>query len=108
MCDVSLIGISDGVVCLYTKSGELYPINMTLDELTKQLDPVQFMRVNRQFIVHATDVQKLSALFFGKVCVHIKSYPDLEIVVSKDKAASVKRSSRIRRLLCRVGGLFEQ
>ena len=64
---------------------------MTLDELTKQLDPVQFMRVNRQFIVHATDVQKLSALFFGKVCVHIKSYPDLEIVVSKDKAASVKR-----------------
>ena len=91
VCDVSLIGIADGVVCLYTNTGELYPINMTLDELTKQLDPVQFMRVNRQFIVHATDVQKLSALFFGKVCVHIKSYPDLEIVVSKDKAASVKR-----------------
>lgn len=91
VCDVSLIGIADGVVCIYTKSGELYPINMTLDELIKQLDPVQFMRVNRQFIVHATDVQKLSALFFGKVCVHIKSYPDLEIVVSKDKAASVKR-----------------
>ena len=91
VCDVSLIGIADGVVCIYTKSGELYPINMTLDELTKQLDPVQFMRVNRQYIVHATDVQKLSPLFFGKVCVHIKSYPDLEIVVSKDKAASVKR-----------------
>ena len=91
VCDVSLIGIDDGVVCIFTKSGVLYPINMTLDELTKQLDPAQFMRVNRQFIVHATDVQKLSSLFFGKVCVHIKSYPALTIVVSKDKAASVKR-----------------
>ncbi len=89
--DVSLLGISDGIVCIYTKSNKLYPINMTLDELAKQLNPAQFMRVNRQFIVHANDVQKLSTMFVGKVRIHMKSYPDLQIVVSKDKAAAVKR-----------------
>ena len=88
---VSMIGISDGLVCIYTNDGKSYPINMTLDELEKQLDPRYFMRVNRQYIVHASDVLKLSLLFMGKIRVHIKSYPNLEITVSKEKASSVKK-----------------
>jgi len=89
--EVSLIGIHDGLVCIYTLSGKDYPINLTLDELEKQLNPMRFMRVNRQYIVHAADVHKLSTHFFGKLRVHMKSFPSVEIVVSKDKAASVKR-----------------
>ena len=88
---VSMIGISDELVCIYTISGDSYPINMTLDVLEKQLDPRCFMRVNRQYIVHASDVSKLSLLFMGKIRVHMKSYPSLEITVSKEKASSVKK-----------------
>lgn len=89
--DVSHIAIKDGIVRLYTMSGKSYVINMTLDEADNQLDPHRFMRVNRQFIVNAAAVQKASTYFLGKMRIHMKSYPETEIIVGKDKVATVKR-----------------
>ena len=50
-----------------------------------------FMRVNRQFIVSATAVSKLSTYFLGKMRIHVAAFPTVEIIVSKDKVATVKR-----------------
>ena len=88
---VSHIAIKDGVVRLYTIAGKSHILNMTLDEADSQLDPHRFMRVNRQFIVNASAVEKASTYFLGKMRIHMKSYPDVEIIVSKDKVATVKR-----------------
>ena len=89
--EVSHITIRDAVVRLCTLTGKSYMINMTLEEVESQLDPQRFMRVNRQFIVSATAVQKLSSFFLGKMRIHMTAFPDEEIIVSKDKVASVKR-----------------
>ena len=51
----------------------------------------RFMRVNRQFIISAVAVQKLSTYFLGKMRIHMSAAPDEEIIVSKDKVATVKR-----------------
>ena len=89
--EMSHVGISDGIVRLYTTSGKSHSLNMTLDELEKQLDPERFMRVNRQYIVSAAAVEKLSAYFLGKMRVHLKGYPDTEVIVSREKVSAVKR-----------------
>lgn len=89
--DVSHIAIKDGVVILHTHSGNVYPVGISLEEAESQLDPQRFMRVNRQYIVNAAAVEKLSAWFLGKMRVYLKGYPGEEIIVSKEKAASVKR-----------------
>ncbi len=89
--DVSHITIRDGVVRLYTLEGKHNTLNMTLEEVESQLDPQRFMRVNRQFIISATAVQKLSTYFLGKMRIHMTAAPDEEIIVSKDKVATVKR-----------------
>ena len=89
--EVSHITIRDAVVRLCTLSGKSYMINMTLEEVESQLDPQRFMRVNRQFIVSAAAVQKLSSFFLGKMRIHMIAFPNEEIIVSKDKVASVKR-----------------
>ena len=89
--EMSHVGISDGIVRLYTTGGKSHPLNMTLDELEKQLDPERFMRVNRQYIVSAAAVEKLSAYFLGKMRVHLKGYPDTEVIVSREKVSAVKR-----------------
>ncbi len=85
------ITIRDGVVRLCTLDGKTYQLPMTLEEAESQLDPQRFMRVNRQFIVNAAAVQKLSTHFLGKMRVHIAAFNDTEIIVSKDKVATVKR-----------------
>lgn len=89
--DVSHITIRNGVVRLCTLDGMTHVLNMTLEEAESQLDPQRFMRVNRQFIVSATAVSKLSTYFLGKIRIHITAFPNVEIIVSKDKVASVKR-----------------
>ena len=89
--DVSHITIRDGVVRLCTLEGKHHTLNMTLEEVESQLDPQRFMRVNRQFIISAAAVQKLSTYFLGKMRIHMTAAPDEEIIVSKDKVATVKR-----------------
>jgi two-component system LytT family response regulator len=89
--DVSHITIRDGVVRLCTLEGKYHTLNMTLEEVETQLDPQRFMRVNRQFIISAAAVQKLSTYFLGKMRIHMTATPDEEIIVSKDKVATVKR-----------------
>ncbi len=89
--NVSHISIKDGVVRLCTLSGKDHLLGMTLEEAEAQLDPRRFLRVNRQYIVSAAAVEKLAAWFLGKMRVYLKEYPDEEIIVSKEKAASVKR-----------------
>ena len=89
--DVSHITIRDGVVRLCTLAGRHHSINMTLEEIESQLDPQRFMRVNRQFIISAADVHKLSTYFLGKMRIHMTAAPDEEIIVSKDRVATVKR-----------------
>ena len=89
--NVSHITIRDGVVRLCTFEGKNHTLNMTLEEVESQLDPQRFMRVNRQFIIGAAAVQKLSTYFLGKMRIHMISAPDEVIIVSKDKVTAVKR-----------------
>ncbi len=88
--DVSHITIRDGVVRLCTLDGKTHALNMTIEEVESQLDPQRFMRVNRQFIVSAAAVSKLSTYFLGKMRIHVNAFPDVEIIVSKDKVSNVK------------------
>ena len=88
--EVSHITIRDGVVRLCTISGKTHVLNMTLEEAENQLDPKRFMRVNRQFVVSAAGVSKLSTHFLGKMRIHMTAFPDVEIIVSKDKVSAVK------------------
>ena len=88
--DVCHITIREGVVRLCTLSGDTHALPMTLEEAESQLDPKRFMRVNRQFIVSAAAVTKLSTHFLGKIRIHVAAFPDTEIIVSKDKVSMVK------------------
>lgn len=89
--DVSHITIRDGIVRLCTLAGKRHTLNMSLEEVENQLDPLRFMRVNRQFIISAAAVQKLSTYFLGKMRIHMTAAPNEEIIISKDKVATVKR-----------------
>ena len=88
--EVSHITIRDGVVRLCTLDGKTHALNMTLEEAESQLDPKRFMRVNRQFIVNAAAVSKLSTYYLGKIRIHVTAFPDAEIIISKDKVSNVK------------------
>lgn len=62
----------------------------TMEELDEQLDHHVFFRANRQCIIHINAIAQLHNHFNGKLKVTIKN-SDIEIVVSREKAAALKQ-----------------
>ena len=66
-----------------------YPINLSLEELATQLDPLQFMRVNRKFIVPLEQVSATERLSNGKENLILKGDTPPEIIVSRARRNEV-------------------
>lgn len=73
-----------------TRSGKTEILPQTMEELEQQLNPKHFFRANRQYIVHIDAIKQLHNLFNGKLKIEIKDNPEIEIIVSRDKAQILK------------------
>lgn len=73
-----------------THAGREHILDLSLDRLAEQLDPRQFFRANRQFILNVESVTRLEPYFGGKIIVHTRPATRERVVVSKEKAPSLK------------------
>lgn len=58
----------------------------TLDELEELVNPEKFFRANRQMLLHKNQVMNYKKHYTGKMTVHIKIDPKLEVDVSREKS----------------------
>lgn len=81
------------LIYLYTTDGKkIITDYKTLDELTDLVDPAQFFRANRQYIINLDAVAGYRPLDSGKLLVCLKKPNDaLELVVSKEKAGAFQQ-----------------
>lgn len=91
--EISHFTIEDKTVLLHTIQGKAYPMDQSLDKIEPSLDPSQFFRVNRQFLVKLESVQRIENDGSGKLLLTIQSKQNHspQITVSKEKAASFKK-----------------
>lgn len=68
---------------LHLIDGTSFTIDLTLEELTRQLDPVAFMRVNRKYIVPKEQVRGFGHLANGKIKLELYGDSCPEIIVSR-------------------------
>ncbi|MEG0499650.1 MAG: LytTR family DNA-binding domain-containing protein, partial [Rikenellaceae bacterium] len=73
-----------------TLTGKEYRVDMTLDELQEQLNPVSFFRVNRQYIVQHVAVKELTQWFSGKYVLGLSVAAPEKIVIPKAKVTPLK------------------
>jgi two-component system, LytTR family, response regulator LytT len=75
---------------LVTHDGKRHALDQTLEELESELNPSEFYRANRQFIVSAKSIADIRAHFGNKLKLYVQpDYPE-EVLVSKEKAAEFK------------------
>lgn len=60
-----------------------YVIENTLEQLEKQLDPANFFRANRQFIVNRTAIYEVDFYFNGRLCLQVNPVAPEQILISK-------------------------
>ena len=85
--DVSYFFSENGVVRAFLSDGNSVTINQSLNDLEQQLNPDLFFRANRQYTVN---IDKLTNFFKYRMTISLHGFPELRIVVSKDKIIQLK------------------
>ena len=84
--DIAYIHAANGLVNLVTRQNHPYACQYTMDQVEGMLDPRQFYRANRQFIISREAIQNVQHYFNRRLCV-VTSCPTPErIIISKVKA----------------------
>jgi DNA-binding LytR/AlgR family response regulator len=76
---------------LITNYSKKLIIDQSLDELEPQLDPVNFFRLNRQYIAAISAIGNIHTHINGKLKVQVKGLEKEEIFVSRGRAADFKK-----------------
>lgn len=82
--------ISNGLVKAVDSEGKEFVFSQSLDELAEQLNPHDFFRANRQFIVSRKAVSDISLWFNGRLAINLKVPVPEKIIISKAKASELK------------------
>ena len=80
---ISYFYISDGVVKAVLQSSETFIFQQTLDELAELLNPRQFFRANRQYIIAHKAVVGVSLWFGGRMVLQLTPPTDEKVIISK-------------------------
>lgn len=80
-----------GQTFLTDHQGKNYQISESLDQLEEELNPRDFFRANRQFLVAANAVAKVEPWFHQKLKVLVTPAIEKEVVVSKLRATAFKQ-----------------
>lgn len=78
------------IVQAATYSNNLYTVDDTLEKLQQQLDPSQFFRANRQFIVNRSAIQEVNFYFNGRLLLKVSPTPKENILISKARVTEFK------------------
>lgn len=89
--EIVLFYSKQGVTFAVTFEKREYPINFSLESLKEQLQPDNFFKINRQFIVNIEAIKRAHSYFNGKLKLEMQPSHSEDIVVGKDKAAVFKR-----------------
>jgi DNA-binding LytR/AlgR family response regulator len=88
--DIACVCIEDGLVKAKTYDGKGFILENTLDELGTVLNPADFFRANRQFIISKNAVKEISFWFNSRLSVDLKIQVPEKILISKLRASEFR------------------
>jgi DNA-binding LytR/AlgR family response regulator len=78
------------LVCLVDSKSQKFILDQSLADLEKQLDPSQFYRVNRKYLINLNAIKRIKTYPKSKLQLEIQPAPSEEIIISQENAAAFK------------------
>ncbi|RYG50516.1 MAG: response regulator transcription factor, partial [Chitinophagaceae bacterium] len=70
---------------LHTFDNRDYPVDVTLDALEADLDPAEFFRVSRKFIVPLRSSREIAVYSNSRLKLNLPTYKGDEVIVSRER-----------------------
>ena len=80
----------EGSTSVYLQDGKSYPVDMSVEKLTHELDPAYFYRINRQLLVRISSITNVHVYPKSRLKLQIKPDPGFDVFVSIDKVVPFK------------------
>lgn len=82
---------AEKITWAYNQEGRRFPLDPTLAEIEAEIDPRQFFRINRAFIVKNAAVKQLVAYSNSRYRVDLEGYKDKNpVIVARDRVGKFK------------------
>jgi Response regulator of the LytR/AlgR family len=88
--DVCYLYTTNKNTCIYLKDGSSYSYSKTLEQIITILNPADFIRANKQFIIARHCVKHITVWFDNRLLVTLCTETPERIYVSKNKASEFK------------------
>ncbi len=88
--DIAYFFSEDGINQFYVFSNKKHIVENTLDELESFLNPKDFFRINRKFIVSIKAIQKISPHFNSRLKLSLTPQYKDEILVARERVSDFK------------------
>jgi DNA-binding LytR/AlgR family response regulator len=88
--EVAYFYSEEGMTFLVCRNRTEYPIDYSLDKLIDELSPVDFFRINRQFIVGMKSIGKVHVYPKSRLKLDLQPSTKTEVFVSVDKVVKFK------------------
>jgi DNA-binding LytR/AlgR family response regulator len=85
--DLAYFYIEEKIVFAMTFAKSRHSMDLSLDQLEKQLDPERFFRINRAFIVSLDSIESMYTYSKARVKIRLKPPCDLESITSTERSA---------------------
>ena len=84
--------VSDGgLTFLIDKTGKRFIVDDKMDSLEATLDPHQFFRINRKFIISENSVSKISNYFNSRLKLELSPTSKEEVIVARERVSEFKK-----------------
>lgn len=88
--DVAYFYTDEKIVFATMSEGKSYPVDFTLDQLEKKVDPERFFRINRKFLISYGSIQKMISYSKSRVKITLAPESELEVISSTERSGDFK------------------
>lgn len=89
--EVAYIHYQDGSCTLHTKDSRKLPIDFSLEQLEDILNPMDFFRINRQFLVKAEVINEIHTYLNSRLLLKLIPEFETEVIISRDRVSDFKK-----------------
>jgi DNA-binding LytR/AlgR family response regulator len=88
--DIAYFYAAHKLVCMVDTRNQKFILDQSLAEIEKQLDPAQFYRVNRKYLVNLAAIKKIKTWPKSKLQLEVEPAISEDIIISQENVAAFK------------------
>jgi two-component system LytT family response regulator len=88
--DIAYFYATHKLVCMVDIKNQKFILDLSLSEIEKQIDPSQFYRINRKYLVNSSAIKKIKTYPKSKLLLEIEPAVSEDILISQESVAAFK------------------